>query len=77
MTREEALDRLSRPAYAESEVANDFEFIADKLEIGVNELRELMNGENRSYRDYKSIYKVIDLGTKILTSLGFQKAIIR
>jgi N-acetyl sugar amidotransferase len=77
MTRKEALDRISKPAYDEETIAQDFEYIAKKLEISVPELQALMEGENKTYRDYKSRMPLITLGTKILTLLGVQKAIMR
>jgi hypothetical protein len=77
MSREVALDRISKPAYDEETIAQDFEYIAKKLEISVQELHELMDGENKTYRDYKSRMPLINLGTKVLTLFGVQKAIIR
>lgn len=77
MTREEALDRISKPAYDEQTIAQDFEYIAKKLGLTVQELREIMNGENKTYRDYKSNMPLISFATSILKMLGVQKAIIR
>ena len=77
MTRDEALDLISKPAYDPETIAQDFEYIAKKLEISVQELQELMDGENKTYRDYKSRMPLINLGTKILTLFGIQKSIIR
>ena len=77
MTREEALDRISKPAYDEKTIAQDFEYIAKKLDLTVQELQEIMNGRNKTYRDYKSNMPMIRLGTSILRMLGIQKAIIR
>ena len=77
LSREEALEKISRKAYDEETVAQDFEYIATKLGLTVAELKEIMAGENKSYRDYKSSMSMIDLGTKVLRALGIQKAIIR
>jgi N-acetyl sugar amidotransferase len=77
MTRDEALERVSRPAYDESTIADDFEYVATKLDISVAELRELLHGPNRSYRDYKSAMPMITLGTHVLRAVGIQRAIIR
>ena len=77
MSREEAMDRISKPAYDEEIIAQDFEYIAKKLEISVKELKSLMEGENKTYRDYKSRMPLINLGTKALTLTGVQKSIIR
>lgn len=77
MTREEALEKISKPAYDEETILQDFEYIAKKLEITVQDLQNLMDGKNRTYRDYKSNMPLINLGTIILTKLGIQKSIIR
>ena len=77
MTREEALDKMSRPAYDASTITQDFEYVATKLDIGVAELQGYLNGPNRTYRDYKSAMPLIHLGTQVLRALGVQRAIIR
>ena len=77
MTRNEALERIAQPAYNEQEIAQDFEYVATKLGLTVPELREIMNGQNKTYRDYKSSMPLISFATKILRLLGTQKAIIR
>lgn len=77
LTREEALEKIAKKAYDDETIAQDFEYIATKLGLSVAELREIMAGENRSYRDYKSRMPVIELGTRILRAVGVQRAIIR
>jgi len=77
MTREEALMELSKPAYDEDEMKQDFEFIAKKLNLNVDELRKLMEGENKTYRDYKNNMFFINLGTKVLTLFNKNHQIMR
>ena len=77
MTREEALDKISRPAYDGSTIDQDFEYVATKLDISVDELRGYLNGPKKSYRDYKSAMPLIHLGTQVMRALGIQRAIIR
>ena len=77
MSREDALTRVSQPAYNDENLAEDFEYIATKLGLGVGELRQIMAGQNKSYKDYANAMTLIDLGTKVLRALGIQKAIIR
>jgi hypothetical protein len=77
MTRDEALRKIAQPAYDEETIAHDFEYVATKLDIGVDALRELLRGPNRSYRDYRNSMPVINAGTQVLRLLGVQKAIIR
>ncbi|MBP8274261.1 MAG: N-acetyl sugar amidotransferase [Acidobacteria bacterium] len=77
MTREEAIEKISKPAYDEATVAQDFEYVATKLDISVDELQALMRAPKKSFRDYKSAMPIIDLGTKVMRLLGVQRAIIR
>jgi N-acetyl sugar amidotransferase len=77
MTRDEALQKIAQPAYDDETIAHDFEYVATKLDIGVDALRALLRGPNRSYRDYRNSMPMIDAGTRVLRLLGVQKAIIR
>jgi len=77
MSRADALEKIAQPAYDPEKVAEDFEYIATKLGLGVHELRALHDGPNKSYRDYKNDMTIIELGTKVLRALGIQRAIIR
>jgi hypothetical protein len=77
MTRQQALDRIAQPAYDEVTIAQDFEYVATKLDLSVAELQTLMRGPNKSYRDYKSTMPLINMGTMVLRMVGVQRAIIR
>ena len=77
MSREEALARIAKPAFDEATVEQDFEFIANKLGISVEELKALMKGENKCYKDYKHSMAVFEFGTKVFRLLGIQKAVMR
>lgn len=77
MTREEALERIAKPAYDPETVAQDFEYIATKLDLTVAELQQLMDGPNKSYKDYRHAMSLIELGTRALRAVGVQRAIIR
>src|SRR5690349_7987590 len=77
LTRDEALRRIAQRPYDEETIAQDFEYVAVKLGLTVPQFKEIMNGENRTYRDYKSSQAFIDLGARVLRAVGVQKAIIR
>jgi N-acetyl sugar amidotransferase len=77
MTREEALRRIAQPAFDNETVEQDFEYIATKLDLSVEELRAIMKGPNKTYRDYKNAMGLIDLGAKTLRLLGIEKRIVR
>ena len=77
MTREEAIEKLSKPAYDVKTVAQDFEYVATKLGFTVQEFQALMDAPNKTYRDYKSNMALISLGTTIMQFLGIEKKIMR
>lgn len=77
MTREEAVERIAKPAYDEQLMAQDFEYVAKKLDLTVEEFQRIMDGENKTYKDYKSNMLWIGLGTTVLRMCGVQKVLIR
>jgi N-acetyl sugar amidotransferase len=77
MSREEALQKIAQPAYDEESIAHEFEYIAKKLDLTISDLKAIMDGENKTYRDYKNSMKLIGFGTNILRMTGIQRAIIR
>ena len=76
-TLAEALERIAKPAFDDETIAQDFEYIATKLDISVEELRALHELPLRSYRDFKSAMPLIQLGTAVMRATGVQRAIIR
>lgn len=77
LSREEALRKIAEPAYSEETIAQDFEYIATKLDLSVAELQQIMDGPNKTYLDYKNSMGMIDFGTRVLRAVGIQRAIIR
>ena len=73
MTREEALQELEEPPYDENLAIQDLEYIANKLDLTKDEFVELMNGNNKTYRDYKSSIWLINLAVKAAKLLGIEK----
>ena len=77
MSRDVALQKIAQRAYDDETIAHDFEYIATKLDITVDALRELLRGPNKTYRDYANSMPLINAGTQALRLLGIQRAIIR
>lgn len=77
MTREEALEKIAKPAYNPEMIAEDMEYIATKLGISVAELEALRDGPNKTYRDYKNQMTFIDLGARVLRAVGVERRIVR
>lgn len=77
MTREEALKRLESPAYNPASIDEDFEYIATKLDITVEELRHYREMPKKSYKDYKNQEWLFDFGAKVLKAIGIERSVKR
>lgn len=73
MTREKALEKLKTPAYNPETIHRDFEYVATKLGISVDELQSYMDAPNKTYKDYKSQESIYNLGAKLMRMLGLEK----
>jgi len=70
MTREEALEQLAKPPYDEETIRQEFEYVATKLGITVEELQGYMDAPNKSFRDYRSQEAIYLMGAKAMRILG-------
>ncbi|WP_269807411.1 MULTISPECIES: N-acetyl sugar amidotransferase [Pseudomonas] len=77
MTREAALERIARPEMDEHFLEQEFEYVAHKLGLTVDELRVLFDSPKKTYRDYKNKRWVIDSGASLLRALGLEKRFFR
>lgn len=77
MTREEALARISKPELSEEDLKKEFEYVANKLDLSVEELQKIYEGENKTFHDYKNKIKLIGLGAKVMRKLGLEKRLFR
>lgn len=77
MTRDEALEQLKHPAYNPEKIAEEFEYIANKLRVSVKELQAYFDAPNKSYKDYKNREWFFTLGAKIMKGLGLERAVRR
>lgn len=77
MRREDALDRIGRPEMDEHFLEQEFEYVAHKLDLTVDELREIFEGPNRTYRDYRNKRWLIGLGAQVMQRLGMERRLFR
>jgi hypothetical protein len=77
MTREDALDRLLQPEMDEHFLKQEFEYVANKLDLKVAELQEIFDGENKTYRDYKNKRWAIGVGANVMRWLGLERRLFR
>ena len=72
MTREAALEKLNRPPFDQATIANEFEYVATKLGINVEELRGYLQAPNRTYRDFRSQESIYAVGAAVMRLLGLE-----
>jgi N-acetyl sugar amidotransferase len=77
MTREEALKKVAVLPYNDEAIKEDFEYVATKLGFTVDEFKEIMNGKNKTYRDYKNSMGFIEMGMKVMRFIGGERKLIR
>lgn len=77
MTRDEALERVSKPELSDEFLEKEFEYVADKLDLKVDDLKLIFEGENKTFNDYKNKIGLIRLGAKAMSILGLEKRLFR
>lgn len=77
MTRDQALERISSPEMDENFLKQEFEYVAHKLGLTVNELQNLFNSPKKTFRDYKNKRALIGLGASAMRWLGLEKRYFR
>ena len=73
MTREEALAELEQPAYDPRQMEEDKAYIAKKLGLTAEEFQTIIDGENKTFRDYRNSWGLIQFGAVVLRALGVEK----
>lgn len=77
MTREEALERVSKPELSEEFLQKEFEYVAHKLDLTTDELQQIFEGENKTYHQYKNKMGIIKLGAQVMQKIGLEKRLFR
>lgn len=72
MTRDEALEKLKEPPLDEANVRQEFEYVATKLGISVDELQTYLNAPLKTHRDYQSQQSIYTIGAKIMRYFGLE-----
>tara|TARA_Y100000768_G_scaffold388808_1_gene387374 strand:+ start:10757 stop:11899 length:1143 start_codon:yes stop_codon:yes gene_type:complete len=73
MKRDEALEILKSKPYDSIDIKKDFEFIANKLLISVDELKKYFLIPHKTYKDYKSNKYIYKIGSSISRLIGIEK----
>jgi len=77
MNREDALAKLETLAYDPNTIDEEFEYIATKLGITVDELRGYHDMPLKTYKDYANQQWMFEAGAQVLKALGVERAIKR
>jgi N-acetyl sugar amidotransferase len=77
MSRDEALKRISKPEMGEQFLLQEFEFVAHKLDLSIDELRSFFNLPKKYYHNYKNKRWLIGLGASVLRILGLERRYFR
>lgn len=77
MTREEALDRISRPELDEEFLKKEFEYVAHKLDLTAEQFQKLFEGKNKTFYDYKNKRFLIGFGAQLMRKFGLEKRLFR
>lgn len=73
MTREEAIEKLAQQPYDEKLAMQDLEYIAEKIDMSKEEFLELMQGKNKTFRDYKNSEKLLKSAIRMAKLVGIEK----
>ena len=77
MTRDEALERLAYPEMGDHFLKQEFEYVAHKLGLSVDQLQTFFDMPKRTYRDFKNKRDLIGLGANLMRKLGLEKRYFR
>jgi len=77
MSREQAIEKLRHSTISENEAKQEFEYIANKLEISVSELQKYFDQPNKTYKDYPNQEFIFNLGANLLKFFNIEKSIKR
>ncbi|WP_460117031.1 N-acetyl sugar amidotransferase [Pseudomonas sp. S2_C03] len=77
MTRDAAIARIAKPELDEQFLKSEFEYVANKLDLTVDELQAIFDGENKTCSNYKSKRFLIGLGSRVMSAIGLERRLFR
>jgi len=77
MTRDDAMERISKLELSEEFLQKEFDYVADKLDLTRAELQKIFDGKNKTFHDYKNKIKLIGLGARMMQKLGLENRLFR
>jgi N-acetyl sugar amidotransferase len=77
MTRDQALERIAKPEMDEHFLKQEFEFVAHKLDLTVDDLQAIFDCPKKTFRNYRNKRDVIGFGAILMRKLGLEKRFFR
>ena len=77
LERSKVIEDLKIDPMDKDEIVKESQFVCSKLNISLEELERIFNGKNKSFRDYKSHFKIINFFTKVFQVLKIEKRVIQ
>lgn len=77
MSRDQALERIAKPEMDEHFLKQEFEYVAHKLDLTVEELQAIFDSPKKTFRDYRNKRDLIGFGANMMRKLGLEKRFFR
>ena len=77
MSREDALDLVKKNPYSDKDINSEISYIKSKLNVSDKDFQKYLDAKNKSFRDYKSHYHLIQFFIDIFRFLKIEKRLIR
>lgn len=77
MSRTEAIERIKKPELDPHFLEQEFEYVANKLELTVPQLREIFEGENKTVLAYRNKRQLIEISGKAMSWLGIERRLYK
>ena len=70
MKREEALVELQKSPFNKEKIDKEIEFVANKLDIPINELFSYLKNDKKTYKNYRNNSYIYSIGGEIMSKLS-------
>lgn len=77
MARDFALERISRPEMSSAFLDKEFDYVAKKLDLSSDKLKDIFEGKNSTFREYKNKRWLIGFGASVMRFLGLERRFFR
>ena len=74
---DDAINKLTKSPFDQVEIDKEFNFVCKKLDISEEQLKNIMIENNKSFKNYKSSYYLIQFFVKLLRAVGVETRLIR